>query len=576
MLFECVHPSWTGFPTLESLDAMTPPRTLLAYSAPRSGFGDEWMTFLPIGLGYLQAMLKSRSFPCRLANLSGRGRPEILAYLKAQNPAVLGVSMFTFNRKRSYELLAWARLACPQAILLAGGPHPTHLAEEVFEDCPALDAIVQGEGEAVLLGILERLQAAPGSDLWQRTPGLILREGRTLPQPPLEDLDAIGIPAEYLEADFLNDVGQLAYLSTSRGCPATCNFCNTPEFWGTSIRFRSAPSVLRELRLLRERHGLTYFSFRDDTFTANRGRVLELMAGIMGSGLHPLWNCQSRVNLVDEDRLVAMKRAGCEFMQFGVEHGSERVLALLDKGTDLRHARRALDMVRKVGMNVGIYLITGIPGETWADVEESAAFIRDTRPSDCQISPLALYPGTRMFDQYRAEGRIRKDFYRASGDAEIFARVDGHTETALRHLDQAAQRAKANSRFTPAEFAEQKRWLGFCAVTNLLCGEAAEEEDRWVEAEAEYAEVVAREPANPWGFLKRALLHDKRGQVDSARADLAEVLALAPGNPEATELATLWGLKRGKARSKKFAHGPTGVMKGSEAFLHKVGSGPDD
>jgi radical SAM superfamily enzyme YgiQ (UPF0313 family) len=525
------------------------------------------MTFLPIGLGYLQAMLKSRSFPCRLANLSGQGRKETLAYLKAQHPAVLGVSMFTFNRKRSCDLLAWARLACPEAILLAGGPHPTHLAEEVFEDCPALDAIVQGEGEEVLLGLVERLRAAPGTDLWKRTPGLILREGRTLPQPPLENLDTVGIPAEHLEADFLDDVGQLAYLSTSRGCPATCNFCNTPEFWGTSIRFRSAASVLQELRLLRERHGLTYFSFRDDTFTANRGRVLELMAGIQGSGLHPLWNCQSRVNLVDEDRLVAMKRAGCEFMQFGVEHGSERVLALLDKGTDLRHARRALGLVRKVGMNVGIYLITGIPGETWADVEETATFIRDTRPSDCQISPLALYPGTRMFDQYRAEGRIQKDFYRASGDAEIFARVDGHTDKALRHLDQAAQRAKAKSRFSRAEFAEQKAWLGFCAVTNLLCGEAAEDEARWVEAEAEYTEVIAREPANPWGFLKRALLQEKLGQADKARADLAEVLALAPGNPEATELAALWGQKRGRARSRKTAHGPTGEMKGAETYL---------
>ena len=81
---------------------MTPTRTLLAYSAPRSGFGDEWMTFLPIGLGYLQAMLKSRSFPCRVANLSGQGRREVLAYFRAQSPAVVGISMFTFNRKRSY------------------------------------------------------------------------------------------------------------------------------------------------------------------------------------------------------------------------------------------------------------------------------------------------------------------------------------------------------------------------------------------------------------------------------------------------------------------------------------------
>ena len=547
------------------------PTVLLVYSAPRSGFGDEWMRFLPIGLGYLQATLKQKGFACRLANLSGMSRKEALAYFRSRRAEVIGVSMFTFNRKRSFELLQWAREAHPGAILLAGGPHPTHLAAEVFEECPALDAIVKGEGELPLLGVVERLAAAPGSDLWRRGPGLILREGETLTQAPLEQLDAIGFPAQHFEADFLDDVGQLAYLSSSRGCPATCNFCNTPEFWGSSIRFRSPEAVLQEMRLLRERHGLTYFSFRDDTFTANRGRILTLMAQIQGSGMHPLWNCQSRVNLVDEDRLVAMKRAGCEFMQFGVEHASERVLALLDKGTNMRQARNALSLVRKVGLNLGIYLITGIPGETWEDVETSAAFIRETRPHDVQISPLALYPGTRLFDRYREEGRIGKDFFRATGDAEVFARVDAHTERALRHLDTTATKVKAKAGYSPAEFAAQKAWLGFCTVTNLLCGEAAETAGRFGEAEAEYTEIITQEPGNTWGFLKRALLREKLGQRPQALADLAEVLRLAPGNPEATALKAQW--RQGSHRRKTHgpAHGPSAEMKGADAYLERPG-----
>jgi radical SAM superfamily enzyme YgiQ (UPF0313 family) len=543
------------------------PKTLLVYSAPRSGFGDEWMTFLPIGLGFLQAMLKTKGHPCKLANLSGKTRKEILAYFKAQGPEVIGVSMFTFNRKRSYELLRMAREACPSAVLLAGGPHPTHLAEEVFEDCPALDAIVKGEGESVLLGILERLKTAPGSGLWTRTPGLILKASETPSQPVLENLDVMGAPIEHFDADFLDDVGQMAYLSTSRGCPATCNFCNTPEFWGSSVRFRGPEAVLREMKLLREQHGLTYYSFRDDTFTANRDRILTLMKLIQGSGMHPLWNCQSRVNLVDEDRLVAMKRAGCEFMQFGVEHGSERVLLLLDKGTNMKQVRRALELVRRIGMNIGMYLITGIPGEAWDDIEQTAQLMRDTRPHDVQLSPLALYPGTRMYDQYKAEGRIRRDFYRESGDAEIFARQDGHTEKALRFLYDEAQKVKATARYTPAEFAAQKQLLGFCAVTNILCGEAAEETGRFNEAHAEYDEIIAKEPGNFWGFMKRALLFEKQERMNEAKADLEEALALAPGNPEATELAGLWGLKRTKSRVKKPAHGPTAVMKGAENYL---------
>jgi tetratricopeptide (TPR) repeat protein len=255
------------------------------------------------------------------------------------------------------------------------------------------------------------------------------------------------------------------------------------------------------------------------------------------------------VNLVDEERLVAMKRAGCEFMQFGVEHASERVLALLDKGTNQRQIREALALVRRVGLNLGIYLITGIPGEEWEDVEASAELIRETRPHDVQISPLAIYPGTRLFERYRAEGRVGKDFFRATGDAEVFARVDSHTERALRRLEQAAARAQGRSAYTPREFLEQKKWLGFCAVTNLLCGDAAEVAGRFIEAEAEYDEIIAREPSNTWGFLRRALLRERQGRRPEALADLGEVLRLAPGNPEAMRLKELWTQSRRETRS---------------------------
>ena len=95
--------------------------------------------------------------------------------------------------------------------------------------------------------------------------------------------------------------------------------------------------------------------------------------------------------------------------------------------------------------------------------------------------------------------------------------------------------------YTPAEFAEQKRWLGFCAVTNLLCGEAAEEAGRFAEAEAEYLEIIRQEPRNPWGFLKRALLRApaRAGRRRPGRT-FGEVLPLAPGNPEATQLDRQW------------------------------------
>ncbi len=507
--------------------------TLLLYSAPENS-QDAWMNFLPIGLGSLQAMLKSRGFSCRIANVSDMSRTQILAYIKAQKPDVIGVSMFTFNRGRSMELLEWAHQACPQAVLITGGPHPSHLASDVFAHCPHLNAIVKGEGEGALLELVKRLsQGQAFGDI----PGLITRNGEVPGQGSvIENLDDIGMTVDFFETDFVDEKTQLAYVSTSRGCPGSCTFCNTPEFWGNHIRFRSAQSVALELEKLRHQHGILYFSFRDDTFTTRKSRTLELMDRIQKSGLYPVWNCQSRVNVIDEERLVAMKRAGCEFIQFGVEHGSERVLKLLDKGTKLDQVRQSLALVRKIGLNLGVYLITGIPEETWEDVQASGRIIKETRPHDVQISPLALYPGTRLFEGYRKQGLIRKDFFNKQGDVEVFARVDAHTRKALDHLSAVASSVQAKAAYTPAEIQTQKRFLGYCAVTNLIYGESLEQGGHFAEAETEYQEILRQEPDNPWGWLKRGQVRLTLGKKKGAQEDFKELLRLAPGNAQGLSL----------------------------------------
>ena len=201
----------------------------------------------------------------------------------------------------------------------------------------------------------------------------------------------------------------------------------------------------------------------------------------------------------------------------------------------MARARQAIACARKVGLGVGIYLITGIPGETAEDVEASVRFIRETHPQDVQVSPLAVYPGTQVWARLRAQGQVSPDFFRTSGDAEVFARVDAHTERALRRLEAEGEKAKRRAAYGPEDFAAQKAWLGYCAVTNLLCGEALEAEGHLDDAEAQYAEIIAREPGSTWGFLKRALLRQRRGQRRPAREDLATPASW--GSPISTRAA---------------------------------------
>jgi tetratricopeptide (TPR) repeat protein len=276
--------------------------------------------------------------------------------------------------------------------------------------------------------------------------------------------------------------------------------------------------------------------------------------------------------MIDEERLVAMIRAGCEFIQFGVEHGSEKMLKTLDKGINLEQVNNAISLARKVGMIVGIYLITGLPGETMEDVAQSEALIEKLLPHDVQLAPLAVYPGTRLYRELMDSGAIPKNFYTKSKDAEIYARktekviiekmpdahgsasrlvfsecinrvftgagwsyVDEHTARALKRLQKVANAVKPKARYTLEDFRRQKKILGWCATTNILCGEAAEDMNDFLEARSQYSEIITKEPQNPWGWMKRGFLAIKTGDLSAALQDMQEALKIVPKSPEALD-----------------------------------------
>src|SRR5207244_4272839 len=92
-------------------------------------------------------------------------------------------------------------------------------------------------------------------------------------------------------------------------------------------------------------------SFRDaeGRATVNKQRVIDFCRGLIESGTDLLWDCQSRVNAVDEERLVWMRRAGCTHIQYGVESGSPRMLLRLNKGITIDQVRAAAAATRRVG-----------------------------------------------------------------------------------------------------------------------------------------------------------------------------------------------------------------------------------
>jgi tetratricopeptide (TPR) repeat protein len=260
---------------------------------------------------------------------------------------------------------------------------------------------------------------------------------------------------------------------------------------------------------------------------------MEFCRLLVREKVYILWNCQSRVNAVDGEMLRWMKRAGCECVQYGVESGSTGMLRVLGKGITPEQVRNAASATRKAGINLSVYLITGVPGESEEDLTATVNLIEDIKPGDGQVSPLAYYPGTSLFAAGVASGAVRSDLFESGGTDAFYVRDDpfvaGSKRILLAKLAKVAQRNCYNAK----DFRSQKEEVGYCHATNVLAGEYYEGAGKWQLAEAEYIEIVEREPENPWGWLMLGDLYAMTGSPGKADRCYEKVARLVPKHESA-------------------------------------------
>ncbi len=513
-------------------------RILLAYRCSREGRSSEFERLLPVGLCSLAAFLRRRGHEAALANYSGASRAEIERHLLSSRADLVGISTFTFNRSASFELTRIVRRLLPGATIVVGGPHASHLPTTILEQHPEVDFVAIGEGEHTLAELVDRMGSGRGGaglrGLAWRADGEAASGG--WPEPIL-DLDTLPLPFEDHEGHGVDPRTQFAILITSRGCPARCTFCNTPEFWGNRIRFRSVDHVLRELRALREDYGLLGVSFRDDTFTVSRDRILDLCRRMSEEELGFLWNCQSRVNAVDEERLVAMRRAGCSQIQYGVESGSPRMLERLAKGIRVEQIESAARATRRAGLEFSVFLITGAEGEEEEDLAATEALLKRIRPHGAVVSPLAVFPGTAVWERW-GRGRGLTDAAWDEGLPEqVFARAgDARVKAAVERIGRLVSREAPRNAYGLEDIRGQRRLVGECHAVDLAEADLLERAGRDADAEIVLERLAARERRNPWGPLRLARLHLRTGRPGEAAPRLREAAELAPRNPEVHSL----------------------------------------
>ena len=460
-----------------------------------------------------------------LANFSAWPSSGIRKELLTFKPDLIGISQWTHNRHTSLDLARLCRDILPDSTIVMGGGHATFCYEDILTEGSPVDIVVRGEAEETLLELAARLSAETE---WQSIDGLAFRRYGTIAVTPLrenvKDLDRLPLPARYLDRSIGLDLElQPEFIVTTRGCPSTCYFCSSPDFWGRRVRFRSPAAIIEEILYIRQKFGLIYYSIRDDTFTADRKRVLKFCELLLKQEVNILWNCQSRVNAIDEELIIEMKRAGCECIQLGVESGSPRILRQLGKNIAPAQIEHACQLIRKIGINLSIFLISDVPGETGDDIRQTVELIHRIHPDDGYVSPLAYYPGTQLYKEAVVAGTATPGIFEDSRHAALYV-APRPGQSSARLLDELAR----NQPDEPDRFIQQKKLLGYCHTTNVIAGEWYRQRGEFDKAEKELLEITLLQPGNPWGWFLLGDLYSELGRIRKSKECYSKVLSIVP------------------------------------------------
>ena len=357
--------------------------------------------YLPIGLAYLAAVLEEDGYDVTVIDCPALeiDLKQLKTKLASINPDVVGITSMTPTIQSALLSASAAKEACPDAMVVLGGPHATFMDEQVLSEEAAVDVVVRGEGEETLLELAKNVSNPKSLN---RIQGITFRNNgqtvRTPTRPFIQNLDELPRPAyKYFPLEKYRLFGRrMLPIMTSRGCPAQCSFCTTARMFGKAFRARSPKNIVDELEWLRDMHGTDAFSFYDDTFTLDKKRAIKICEEIKNREIGLPWDCQTRVSVVSEEILRKMRQANCQQVFFGVESGCQKILDAVHKGTTVEQNEKAIRLAKDAGLFVAISVIIGYPGETKEMLQETIDLIRKAEPDDVYMCVATPYPGTEL------------------------------------------------------------------------------------------------------------------------------------------------------------------------------------
>lgn len=340
----------------------------------------------------------------------------------AFQPTMVGISaLFNVSFRYMGHIAQVVRRAQPDALILAGGGLPSAAFRQVLDHCTDIDAVCKGEGEIPLRDLVDaddRLALLESHASWVTRKGMqaCKMPGHTF----IQNLDEIPIlnygmvnlddyNSRSMDKRFTGQPKREMAIHTSRGCPFLCVFCSNPSLHGADVRAMSVERVAADVRLMKERWGLTVLLIEDDHFFFDKARAKRVLRELVDIGVRVEFPNGIAVYAIDEEVASLFQQAGVSTVALAVESGSDYVLhRIIKKPLKTSLVKGKVELLRKYGVQSHVFIVLGLPGEMDEHRQQTLDLLLDVGFDWVHVFCAVPILGSRLHDICVANGYIEE------------------------------------------------------------------------------------------------------------------------------------------------------------------------
>ena len=311
-------------------------------------------------LGYVSSILKKNNYSIFLKDYQGENAAieDLINDLKKENPDIVFMSITNGSISDDLKVVETIKKIKKETVIILKGSIFFNPKIEILNKLnpDIVDYLIGGEVEFIIgdlvnahfndKNLLKNIQGISYKDdkgNWIINPMIDFKD--ELENLPFPDREAMN-NSLYINPETNKP---MALIVTDKGCPYSCSYCLSPVISGKKIRSRSNESIINEIKECIEKHNITNFFFKSDTFTANKEKISDFCRLLISEGLGEKinWVATARVDNITDELVSLMKQSGCSLVAMGFESGSNESLTKMNKRTTTEMNLRAAKICKK-------------------------------------------------------------------------------------------------------------------------------------------------------------------------------------------------------------------------------------